>query len=103
MARQKTDVSFKAFWDAYAYKRDRMAAERVWNRLPDKDKRAALRGITPYRDECQRTGVPMMYGVNYLRHRRWEDEISSPSVAAEKVQVQECSSSMPLMDDMETW
>ena len=79
MPRPKTDISFKTFWDAYGLKRDRFAAEPVWKRLSDKDKRAALAGIEPYRSECQRTGVAMMYAVRYLKHRRWEDEIESPT------------------------
>ena len=32
------DDSFKAFWDAYGYKREKAAAEAVWNRLSAKDR-----------------------------------------------------------------
>ena len=74
-------ISFKTFWDSYGYKRDRYAAEPVWNRLSDKDRRAALAGIARYREECSRTGIAMMHGRNYLLHRRWEDEIQQADVS----------------------
>jgi len=75
MPRKKTDISFKAFWDAYALKRNREGAERAWARLSDKDRRAALAGIATYREGCRRTGIAMMYAGNYLKNRRWEDEV----------------------------
>ena len=67
-------VSFKDFWDAYGLKRDRISAERAWNRLSAKDKKNAFEGIGQYRDECRRSGVSMMYAQGYINHRRWEDE-----------------------------
>lgn len=75
---KKTDISFKDFWDAYALKRDRMAAERAWNRLPERDRRAAFEGIASYRKGCLDTGIRMMYAQGYLSHRRWEDEEETP-------------------------
>ena len=71
----KTKCEFKTFWDAYALKRNRIKAERAWERLSDKDRRAALAGIAAYQQECRRTGVAVMYAQNYLACRRWEDEI----------------------------
>ena len=71
---------FKAFWDAYALKRDRMAAERVWDRLSARDRRAAVAGIPAYRESCLRQGIAMMYGQGYLSHRRWEDEAEEPVI-----------------------
>ena len=72
-------IDFKAFWDAYGKKRDRQAAERVWQRLSARDRRAAVAGIPAYREACLRDGVAMMYGQGYLSHRRWEDEIDDPA------------------------
>lgn len=69
-----TKTDFQTFWDAYGLHRDRYAAERVWSRLSEKDRRAAVAGVAAYRDDCQRRGVRMMYGQGYLSHRRWEDE-----------------------------
>ena len=71
----KTKCEFKTFWDAYALKRNHIKAERAWERLSDKDRRAALAGIAAYQQECRRTGVAVMYAQNYLACRRWEDEI----------------------------
>ena len=81
MPRPKTDISFKAFWDAYGYKRDRIGARQAWDKLTDRLKRAALAGIPSYRGECHRTGIAMMHPARYLRHRRWEDELSDSSCA----------------------
>lgn len=66
-------IDFQTFWDAYALKRDRIAAERVWRRLSAKDQKAAIAGIATYREDCQRNGIRMMYAQGYLNHRRWED------------------------------
>ena len=68
-------MEFAAFWDAYGLKRNRIKAERAWERLSDKDRRAALAGIGAYQAECRRTGVAVMYAQNYLSCRRWEDEV----------------------------
>ena len=62
------------FWNAYAFKRDRIAAQRTWDRLSAKDRRAAFEGIGAYRDDCAARGISMMYAQGYLSHRRWEDE-----------------------------
>ena len=79
----KTKCLFGTFWDAYAHKRNKEAAAKVWERLSDRDRRAALAGIAAYRSECQRTGVAMMYPQNYLRCRRWEDEIEPVAAPAD--------------------
>lgn len=97
MPRMKTDTSFLAFWNAYAFKRDRMAAERAWSRLSDKDRRAALAGILAYREDCQRRGVSMMYAQGYLSHRRWEDELAEP--VSSPCEERQASGICP----METW
>jgi len=68
------DNGFKAFWDAYGLKREKAAAEAVWNRLSAADRRAAIAGIKAYREDCQRQGIAMKYAQGYLSHRRWEDE-----------------------------
>lgn len=72
------DLEFQKFWDAYALKRDRVAAERAWRKLSKGDRRAALAGIQRYRDDCEARGISRMYAQGYLNHRRWEDESSTP-------------------------
>ena len=74
-----TAISFAEFWNAYGLKRDKIAAERAWNRLSEKDKRAALDGIKTYRDDCATHNRMMMYAQGYINHRRWEDEIEADS------------------------
>lgn len=71
---KKTNNDFQTFWDAYALKRDKIAAERAWNRLSASDRRAALNGIDRYKADCERRGISRMYAQGYLTHRRWEDE-----------------------------
>lgn len=68
------DPEFQKFWDAYGLKRDRVAAERAWRKLCKGDRRAALAGISRYRDDCEARGINRMYAQGYLNHRRWEDE-----------------------------
>lgn len=69
-----TEIIFSDFWNAYGLKRDRLRAERAWNRLSVKDRQAAYAGIAPYREACQQSGISMMYAQGYLNNRRWEDE-----------------------------
>lgn len=75
--RARDGVTFDAFWDAYGYKKDRASAERTWNRLSQKDRRAAYDGIEAYRADCQAHDRQMMYAQGYMTHRRWEDEVTA--------------------------
>jgi hypothetical protein len=83
--KKNTESDFLTFWNAYCLKRDRIAAERAWKKLSAKDKQAAMAGIAPYRESCERSGIRMMYAQGYLNHHRWEDEYlpeATASVAA---------------------
>lgn len=73
---------FQQFWNAYALKRDRIAAERAWNKLPAKDKRKAIEAIPAYNADCARQGISRMYAQGYLSHRRFEDDFSESPAAA---------------------
>ncbi len=91
-----SEITFTSFWQAYGLKRDRLRAERAWNSLSQRDKRAAYAGIAAYREQCQRSGAAMMYGQGYLNNRRWE----SGSKTADT------SPTLPFMKadaDMMTW
>lgn len=70
------DYDFNTFWNAYALKRDKMAAERAWKRLSQKDRHAAIDGIAAYRNACQRDGIRMCYPQGYLNGHRWEDDFT---------------------------
>lgn len=74
--------TFEEFWNAYGLKRDRIAAERAWNKLNTKDKRAAIMGIAAYNADCEQRGISRMYGQGYLNHRRWEDDFRAPEATA---------------------
>lgn len=81
---------FQQFWNAYALKRDRIAAERAWNKLPAKDKRKAIEAVPAYNADCARRGISRMYAQGYLSHRRFEDDFSEdPDV--ETAKGQECA------------
>lgn len=73
---------FQQFWNAYALKRDRIAAERAWNKLPAKDKRKAIEAIPAYNADCARQGISRMYAQGYLSHRRFEDDFSESPESA---------------------
>lgn len=75
----RNKMRFELFHDAYssAYgaKIDRVAAECVWGRLCDKDRRAAIAGIPAYREYCRSKGIAMKYPSGYLSLHRWEIEM----------------------------
>ena len=74
---RNNEPTFQQFWEAYGLKRDRLRAERAWNRMSAKDKRAAMDGIKPYRQDCADHNRMMMYAQGYLNNRRWEDDFSA--------------------------
>ena len=77
--------TFEEFWNAYGLKRDRIAAERAWNKLNTRDKRAAIAGIAVYNADCEQRGISRMYGQGYLNHRRWEDDFRAPEATASHI------------------
>ena len=109
MPRSKAPT-FDEFWNAYGLKRDKVAAQRAWNRLSVTDRRAAVQGIQAYRDDCQSRGISMMYAQGYMNHRRWEDEREeSADVSAgaasgtKKEQSPATPAATDTLSDMETW
>ncbi len=69
------DLSFDAFWNAYTYKVGAKAvAEKLWTKLSDEDKTAAIIAIKPYDRYIARTGVAKIYPERYIKYRRWENE-----------------------------
>ena len=100
--RRNTTPVFGDFWDAYGLKRDRIAAERAWNRLSAKDRKAACAGIPAYSEDCRRRGIGMMYAQGYLNHRRWEDELDDGGTAA-GCQTPPSPAPSDALADMDTW
>lgn len=85
--------TFEQFWNLYGLKRDKIAAERAWKRLSAKDRRAAVEGIKPYRQDCADHNRMMMYPQGYLNHRRWEDDFSAP---AQRPSIPSAGESLPI-------
>ncbi len=68
------DLSFKAFWDAYAHKvGNKGKVEKLWERLGEADRVAALAGIPRY-DSFLATKPSMerAFPETWVRNRRWE-------------------------------
>ena len=82
----KKAITFEQFWDAYGLKRDKIAAERAWNKLPAKDRQAAFSGISAYRQDCADHNRMMMYAQGYITHRRWEDDFTVDCLAKKEEQ-----------------
>lgn len=78
-------ISFQSFWNLYALKRNRIAAERVWKKLSTKDRKAAIDGIKRYTSYCAKRGISRMYAQGYLNYRRWEDEEEQEETPVEAV------------------
>lgn len=103
------EYDFNTFWNAYALKRDKMAAERAWKRLSQKDRRAALDGIAAYRNACQRDGIRMCYPQGYLNGHRWTDDMTplehpTPSRPPRQEQRTDTILTNPTnTDEMEVW
>ena len=95
--------TFPEFWDAYGFKRDRIAAEKAYLRLSAKDRLAAFNGIAAYREDCQRRGVAMKQAQGYLNHRRWEDELEEPVPSAASPSQPSSSPTPDSQPDMEIW
>jgi hypothetical protein len=69
-----TELSFDIFWEKYAYKVDKINAQKVWEKLPKAEKINALTGIYRYQNQCTLKGVPKVYPERYLKYKRWLDE-----------------------------
>ncbi len=69
------DLSFKAFWDAFAYKVGKKArAERLWKAMTDAEKQAALFQIKMYKQFVAIKNQESAYPETWLHNRMWECE-----------------------------
>jgi len=70
-----TDLSFDAFWEAYAYKVSRKDAEKAWRGLVENDKVNAIDGIKRYNYYLQtHKSIERLHPATYLNKRRFEDK-----------------------------
>ena len=72
------DLSFDAFWKAYAYKIGKKArAEKLWELMSEGERTEALKAIPRYkRWLASRQTVEQLYPETYLSQRRWENEFT---------------------------
>ena len=72
------DISFVAFWDAYAYKMgDKKKTEKLWNTLSEPEMIAAMTAIKKYHYwlACH-PNTETAQAQTWLRQRRWENDYS---------------------------
>lgn len=71
-----TDLSFKAFWDAYGYKvGNKAATEKLWNALNEDEKHQCLAGTKRYNQFIARNYQQQKaYAETFLRQERWKNE-----------------------------
>lgn len=72
---------FVEFWNTFNFKRNKQAAEKVWKKLNNKDRAAAMAAIPNYHaylEHKRSTGFDQnnLYPATYLKGRRWEDDYS---------------------------
>lgn len=72
----EADLSFENFWNTYAVKINRKRAMPLWERLSRADRAACFAALPRYRYYCQTRGIARANPENYLRDRRWEDELN---------------------------
>lgn len=82
-----TDERFNEFWDAFAYKRGKGGAERIWKKInPDND--LAEQIIAGARRYAQIRGSNKQYwkqAQGWLNDKRWEDEDVSQPLGGQKL------------------
>lgn len=70
------DLSFDSFWSAYGNKINRKRTFPLWDKLTDTDRAAVFSALPKYRYYTKAKGISMANPENYLRDRRWEDELN---------------------------
>lgn len=87
--RDNSTVSFDTFWSLYDKKVDRSACEKKWNKLSERDRKAAIDYIPKYK-EAQPNKQYRKNPETYLNRRAWENEIifreEDSSINAGKIQ-----------------
>jgi hypothetical protein len=66
------DLSFSAFWNAYAYKvGDKARAEKLWNKLSEAEKVTALKAIPAYNYFLKTKKIDKTYAETWLNQKRF--------------------------------
>lgn len=78
-------IPFEVFWNTYNYKKDRADTVKAWNKLSQKDQRAAYHHIKTY-ESSLKEWQSKRYPATYLNKRTWEDE-ATPAESVPKLSV----------------
>jgi hypothetical protein len=71
----QTDLSFKAFYDAYDYKVGKKAkAEKIWEKLNDTQRLACYRVLPKYNRHLEFTKISKAYLETFLNNAYFENE-----------------------------
>ena len=70
-------LTFDDFYKVYPLKKSKQQAEKSWNRLSLKDKKAAYDRLPEYLSDCARCRRNIKHPSTYLNQRTWEDDFSS--------------------------
>lgn len=71
------NLSFETFWSLYNHKVKRVVSEKAWERINQKDRMEAIKGIKPYDHYLARKGVGKAHAATYINQRYWEDNHAS--------------------------
>jgi len=71
----KEEISFKTFWDKFAYKYgNKQKAERIWNLLSDQQQVKAIAYIPTYKNMLIQSNKDHLYPETYLSQKRFLNE-----------------------------
>lgn len=73
---EDTDIDFELFWHAYDKKVGKAKAMKLWTKLSNRDRKAALDYCEPYR-QAQPDKQYRKNPETFLRNRSWNDELVS--------------------------
>jgi len=75
---------FTEFWQLYPTKRDKVKAQKAFNKLSEKDQREAIEGVKREIAHRQKMAIAKewmpnwSYAQGWINGRRWEDEYTEP-------------------------
>ena len=78
-AEEVEPYNFEAFWKLYKVKRNKQQAKKVWGKLNNKDRAAAMEKVPEYfafleYQKARGFNQITLYPATYLNQRRWEDD-----------------------------
>ncbi len=77
------DAGFLSFWNLYNHKKEKVEAEKSWNKLTSNQKKECLIGIPKYIEFLKRPEQKwqkQMYPAKYINGKRWLDDFSTSEI-----------------------